>query len=111
MADYLAAQEISPDRFIKIKSCNIVPAASEAAVVSICENATAISAISHLNMAAGVQKVIDEAVSKTVNMPANTTPSDVQNIYYKAWQDGMSGITIYREGTHSLQPLKSGDSK
>lgn len=111
ISDYLVAQGISPDRFMKIKSGDITPSATEAAVVGVCENATAISAINHLDMAAGVQKVIDEAVSKTVNMPANTTPSDVQNIYYKAWQDGMSGITIYREGTHSLQPLKLGDSK
>lgn len=111
VADYLGIQGIAVDRFIDIKRGRVAPTESEKAAIDICENATAISAVSHLNMASGVQMVIDEAVSKTVNMPAETTPSDVQNIYYKAWQDGMSGITIYREGTHSLQPIKLGDSK
>ncbi|MDB5166238.1 MAG: hypothetical protein JWM37_310 [Candidatus Saccharibacteria bacterium] len=111
VADHLEMQGIAADRFNGIKSGRIIPTKHEAAVLEVCENATAISVVNHLNMAAGVQKVIDEAVSKTVNMPSDTTPSDVQNIYYKAWQDGMSGITIYREGTHSLQPLKLGDSK
>ncbi|MCA9329944.1 hypothetical protein KDA11_04815 [Candidatus Saccharibacteria bacterium] len=111
VVDYLEMQGVSVDRFIDIKSGKITPTESERAVIAVCENATAISAVSHLSMAAGVQMVIDEAVSKTVNMPAETTPSDIQDIYYKAWHDGMSGITIYREGTHPLQPVKLGDSK
>lgn len=79
-------------------------------VLDVCKSATHISALGHLSMAAGVQQVIDEAVSKTVNMPLTATESDIAGIYYKAWEDGMSGITIYREGTHIYQPQNLKDS-
>jgi len=108
---FLDSRGIDPERFLKIKSGGTEPSAKEIDALKVCENATAITAIDHLNMASGAQRTIDEAVSKTVNMPINTTPSDVRDIYYKAWQDGMSGITIYRESTHSLQPIKLGETK
>ncbi len=108
---YLGSQGISEERFFAVKSQAVEATCHEAAALAACENATAISAEGHLDMASGAQKTIDEAVSKTVNMPASTQPGDIAGIYYKAWEDGMSGITIYREGTHSLQPVKLEDKK
>ena len=54
----------------------------------------------HLLVQATAQKWIDQAVSKTINLPKETTPEEVGEIYMKAWKLGCKGITIYRDGSH-----------
>jgi len=54
----------------------------------------------HLRVQATAQKWIDQAVSKTINLPKDATVDDVRQIYMKAWKLGCKGITIYREGSH-----------
>ena len=48
---------------------------------------------------------VDNAVSKTVNLPENSTPKDFFNIFMEARKRGCKGITGYRQGTISGQPL------
>ncbi len=62
----------------------------------------------HVAMQAAVQRHVDNAVSKTVNLPAGATPADVAGVYLKAYEMGLKGITIYRDRSRPNQPLSSG---
>ena len=59
-----------------------------------------LTADQHLLVQATAQKWIDQAVSKTVNLPKDATENDVAEIYMKAWRLRCKGITIYRDGSH-----------
>jgi len=59
----------------------------------------------HVRMQASFQKHVDNAVSKTVNLPGQATRRDVEVIYMQAYKEGLKGITIYRNGSHRNQPL------
>jgi ribonucleoside-diphosphate reductase alpha chain len=67
-----------------------------------------ISPESHVLMQAAFQKNVDLAVSKTINMPANSTVEDVENVYMLAWKSGCKGITIYRDSSRTEQVLHVG---
>jgi ribonucleoside-diphosphate reductase alpha chain len=58
----------------------------------------------HLLMATFIQKGVDESISKTINLPTETTTKDIEEIYLAAWSLGLKGISIYREGSKNLQP-------
>ncbi|MDD1767818.1 MAG: adenosylcobalamin-dependent ribonucleoside-diphosphate reductase [Methanomassiliicoccales archaeon] len=51
------------------------------------------------------QRHVDNAVSKTMNLPDTSTPDDVKSIYVEAYRLGCKGITIYREGSKRGQVL------
>jgi ribonucleoside-diphosphate reductase alpha chain len=55
-------------------------------------------------MVAAVQQVTDEAVAKTINLPAAATPKDVLDIFWQAREAGCKGITVYRDGSRTTQP-------
>ncbi|MCI4674147.1 adenosylcobalamin-dependent ribonucleoside-diphosphate reductase [Candidatus Mycolicibacterium alkanivorans] len=59
----------------------------------------------HLRMQAAVQRHVDAAVSKTVNLPATATVDDVRAIYLAAWRAKVKGITVYRYGSREGQVL------
>ncbi len=44
------------------------------------------------------QKHIDASISSTVNLPNSATVEDVENLYMHAWEKGLKGITIFRDG-------------
>lgn len=44
------------------------------------------------------QEYIDASISSTVNVPNEFTVEDVENLYMYAWEEGIKGITIYRDG-------------
>ena len=64
---------------------------------------------SHLRMQAAVQPFVDNAISKTVNLPAEATVDDVRRVYELAWDLGLKGCTVYRSGSLQGQVLKSRD--
>jgi len=62
----------------------------------------------HVKMQAAFQKYVDNAVSKTINMPHNATIDDVYNAFMLAYDLGCKGITIFRDGCKSGQVLNVG---
>jgi ribonucleoside-diphosphate reductase alpha chain len=63
----------------------------------------------HVKMQAVFQRFTDSAVSKTVNFPRDATPDDVAKVYMLAYQEGLKGITIYRDGSRESQVLTVGE--
>lgn len=51
------------------------------------------------------QEFVDNAVSKTINLPERSTPEEVRNVYVRAHELGCKGITVYREGSKEGQVL------
>ena len=70
-----------------------------------------ISPLDHLKIQAAFQKFVDNAVSKTINLPSHASPEDIKAIYLKAYQFRLKGITVYRYGSRKDQVLTLGSRR
>jgi ribonucleoside-diphosphate reductase alpha chain len=61
-------------------------------------NAKQLNYIERIDMQAIWQSHIDASISSTINLPFATPEKQVEDIYMYAWEKGLKGITIYREG-------------
>jgi len=59
----------------------------------------------HVRMMAAVQPFLSGAISKTVNMPGESTVEEIEQAYIEAWKLGLKSIAIYRDGCKRSQPL------
>ncbi len=61
----------------------------------------------HIRMMAAVQPFISGAISKTINMPEDSSVEDIMNAYIESWRLGLKAVAIYRDGSKRVQPLSS----
>lgn len=64
-----------------------------------------------IDMQAAWQKHIDASISSTVNVPNDFTVEDTENLYLYAWEKGLKGITIFRDGCKRVGILTTDTSK
>ncbi|MEO0461192.1 MAG: vitamin B12-dependent ribonucleotide reductase [Myxococcota bacterium] len=70
-----------------------------------------ISAPGHLAMMAAVQPFISGAISKTVNLPSDASPEQIQSVFRSGHALGLKAVAIYRDGCKRVQPLSASDNK
>lgn len=71
----------------------------------------AISWHGHVKMVAAVQPFLSGAVSKTFNMPQETTAEEIMEAYIMGWEMGLKAFAVYRDGSKAAQPLNLSDTE
>ncbi|HLU49734.1 MAG TPA: adenosylcobalamin-dependent ribonucleoside-diphosphate reductase, partial [Planctomycetota bacterium] len=61
----------------------------------------------HIRMMAAAQPFISGAISKTINMPHESTVEDISNAYLLSWRLGLKATALYRDGCKASQPLSN----
>lgn len=64
-----------------------------------------------INMQAAWQMHIDASISSTVNVPNSFTVEETESLYLYAYEQGLKGITIYRDGCKRTGILNASDKK
>ncbi len=98
------------DEVLRKGSVKDIPAVPEA-VKRLFAASHDIPAARHVGIQAAFQRHTDNAVSKTVNFPACATEEDVRELFLLAFQQGLKGVTIYRDGSRERQVLCAGKSE
>src|SRR5579864_3396947 len=65
----------------------------------------------HLKMMAAAQPFLSGAISKTINMPEESTVEDVMQAYVESWKLGLKAVAIYRDNSKRSQPLSAAGEK
>src|SRR5262249_453986 len=70
-------------------------------------NGRSISWTGHVKMMAAAQPFLSGAISKTINMPEESTIEDIMLAYIEAWKMGLKAVAIYRDNSKRSQPLSA----
>jgi ribonucleoside-diphosphate reductase alpha chain len=65
----------------------------------------------HLRMMAAAQPFLSGAISKTINMPEESTVEDIIEAYTESWKFGLKAVAIYRDNSKRSQPLSAAGKK
>ncbi|MBN1845490.1 MAG: vitamin B12-dependent ribonucleotide reductase [Sedimentisphaerales bacterium] len=90
------AEDIHPEH-LPVFDCAFKPA----------QGRRAIGYQAHIQMMAAVQPFITGAISKTVNMPHDSTRQQIAEAYMTGWRLGLKALAIYRDGSKRSQPLST----
>ena len=66
-----------------------------------------IAPMGHVRMMAAAQPFLSGAISKTVNLPNETTVEEIEDIYMNSWKLGLKAVAVYRDGCKASQPLNT----
>jgi ribonucleoside-diphosphate reductase alpha chain len=61
----------------------------------------------HIKMIGATQPFLSGAISKTVNVPKEATPEEIEKAYVESWKLGAKAVSIYRDGSKRTQPLNT----
>ena len=61
----------------------------------------------HVKMMSAVQPFLSGAISKTVNMPEDTTEEEIYKMYIEGWKRGLKALAVYRDNCKRAQPLST----
>ncbi|HUK14300.1 MAG TPA: vitamin B12-dependent ribonucleotide reductase [Thermoanaerobaculaceae bacterium] len=61
--------------------------------------------LGHLRMMGAAQPFLSGAISKTVNVPEETTPEEIEKLYVEGWKLGLKSVAVYRDNCKGSQPL------
>jgi ribonucleoside-diphosphate reductase alpha chain len=62
-------------------------------------------------MMAATQPFLSGAISKTINMPEESTIDDISQAYLLSWKMGLKAVAIYRDNSKRSQPLSAAGQK
>ena len=62
-------------------------------------------------MMAAAQPFLSGAISKTINMPEESTVEDIMQAYIESWKLGLKAVAIYRDNSKGSQPLSAAGEK
>src|SRR6266567_4264578 len=94
-APYLKAEHLP------VFDCSLAPAGG----------GRSISWTGHLKMMAAAQPFLSGAISKTINMPEESTVEDIMQAYTESWKMGLKAVAIYRDNSKRSQPLSAAGKK
>jgi ribonucleoside-diphosphate reductase alpha chain len=94
------APHLKPE-YLPVFDCSLKPANGK----------RSIHYMGHIRMMAAVQPFLSGAISKTVNMPEESSVEDVANAFIESWRMGIKAIAIYRDGSKRTQPLNVGNKE
>lgn len=75
-------------------------------ISKIYKTATEIHPQDQLKMVSEIQQGVDESISKTINLPDNTSIDELKSVLIDAYAYGLKGVTIYINNRRSGQPIK-----
>lgn len=91
----IEAAPVLKEKHLEVFDCAVKPANGE----------RSIPWRGHVKMVASVQPFISGAISKTFNMPYETTTEEIMNAYIMGWKLGLKAFAVYRDGSKAAQPL------
>src|SRR6202040_3994244 len=65
----------------------------------------------HVKMMAAAQPFLSGAISKTINMPEESSIEDISQAYILSWKMGLKAVAIYRDNSKRSQPLSAPGQK
>src|SRR6266849_6176528 len=94
------APNLKPEH-LPVFDCSLAPAGG----------GRSISWTGHVKMMASTQPFLSGAISKTINMPEESTIDDISQAYILSWKMGLKAVAVPRDNSKRSQPLSAAGKK